>query len=328
MLMHSSLSLIIQRRVKLRKTNLAYRWLKPVIQLFNNTYISEIMYCNQSNSFSKMSCIIVFQMMKKCAKYCIKNILEVILAYKLQKKNGKDKQQYPNQQELLKNLINFKNLICRQVIFLIFLYNHFIQVQSEYISWVKQQFLSLKKSMASDSQQDKNTSLVDQRMKQIYISYFKSFGQANNIDKSELSILPLQLRKEEFYITILQEWYQNHIKNFLYQLSQSKERFLLFTKFLKVKFNLDSFESDDLPSEVQQLREQFHEAYYQYIEPFFQDCLNNSNNFFKKFRVPVSYTHLTLPTICSVQISVVAVSLKKKKKKIRHQQKEARTNHL
>eukprot|EP00825_Cyclidium_porcatum_P012951 TRINITY_DN1677_c0_g2_i1.p4 TRINITY_DN1677_c0_g2~~TRINITY_DN1677_c0_g2_i1.p4 ORF type:complete len:103 (-),score=10.23 TRINITY_DN1677_c0_g2_i1:41-349(-) len=29
--------------------------------------------------------------------------------------------------------------------------------------------------------------------------------------------------------------------------------------------------------------------------------------------VPVSYTHLTLPTICSVQISVVAVSLKKKK---------------
>eukprot|EP00825_Cyclidium_porcatum_P036069 TRINITY_DN3792_c1_g1_i2.p1 TRINITY_DN3792_c1_g1~~TRINITY_DN3792_c1_g1_i2.p1 ORF type:complete len:208 (-),score=36.46 TRINITY_DN3792_c1_g1_i2:111-734(-) len=30
--------------------------------------------------------------------------------------------------------------------------------------------------------------------------------------------------------------------------------------------------------------------------------------------LPVSYTHLTLPTICSVQISVVAVSLKKKKK--------------
>eukprot|EP00825_Cyclidium_porcatum_P022286 TRINITY_DN24586_c0_g1_i1.p1 TRINITY_DN24586_c0_g1~~TRINITY_DN24586_c0_g1_i1.p1 ORF type:complete len:174 (-),score=3.53 TRINITY_DN24586_c0_g1_i1:12-533(-) len=29
--------------------------------------------------------------------------------------------------------------------------------------------------------------------------------------------------------------------------------------------------------------------------------------------VPVSYTHLTLPTICSVQISVVAVSLNKKK---------------
>eukprot|EP00825_Cyclidium_porcatum_P022404 TRINITY_DN24688_c0_g1_i1.p3 TRINITY_DN24688_c0_g1~~TRINITY_DN24688_c0_g1_i1.p3 ORF type:complete len:144 (-),score=14.24 TRINITY_DN24688_c0_g1_i1:99-530(-) len=28
----------------------------------------------------------------------------------------------------------------------------------------------------------------------------------------------------------------------------------------------------------------------------------------------VSYTHLTLPTICSVQISVVAVSLKKKQK--------------
>eukprot|EP00825_Cyclidium_porcatum_P022887 TRINITY_DN2515_c0_g1_i3.p1 TRINITY_DN2515_c0_g1~~TRINITY_DN2515_c0_g1_i3.p1 ORF type:complete len:123 (-),score=11.75 TRINITY_DN2515_c0_g1_i3:49-417(-) len=28
--------------------------------------------------------------------------------------------------------------------------------------------------------------------------------------------------------------------------------------------------------------------------------------------ITVSYTHLTLPTICSVQISVVAVSLKKK----------------
>eukprot|EP00825_Cyclidium_porcatum_P015675 TRINITY_DN18984_c0_g1_i1.p1 TRINITY_DN18984_c0_g1~~TRINITY_DN18984_c0_g1_i1.p1 ORF type:complete len:113 (-),score=17.34 TRINITY_DN18984_c0_g1_i1:32-370(-) len=30
----------------------------------------------------------------------------------------------------------------------------------------------------------------------------------------------------------------------------------------------------------------------------------------------VSYTHLTLPTICSVQISVVAVLIKKKKKQI------------
>eukprot|EP00825_Cyclidium_porcatum_P043099 TRINITY_DN6040_c0_g1_i2.p2 TRINITY_DN6040_c0_g1~~TRINITY_DN6040_c0_g1_i2.p2 ORF type:complete len:130 (-),score=35.92 TRINITY_DN6040_c0_g1_i2:93-482(-) len=34
----------------------------------------------------------------------------------------------------------------------------------------------------------------------------------------------------------------------------------------------------------------------------------------KKGLKAVSYTHLTLPTICSVQISVVAVSLKKKKK--------------
>eukprot|EP00825_Cyclidium_porcatum_P043806 TRINITY_DN6305_c0_g1_i7.p3 TRINITY_DN6305_c0_g1~~TRINITY_DN6305_c0_g1_i7.p3 ORF type:complete len:102 (+),score=23.47 TRINITY_DN6305_c0_g1_i7:115-420(+) len=34
-------------------------------------------------------------------------------------------------------------------------------------------------------------------------------------------------------------------------------------------------------------------------------------------RRAVSYTHLTLPTICSVQISVVAVSLKKKKKTMR-----------
>eukprot|EP00831_Metopus_contortus_P021499 TRINITY_DN19622_c0_g1_i1.p1 TRINITY_DN19622_c0_g1~~TRINITY_DN19622_c0_g1_i1.p1 ORF type:complete len:170 (-),score=40.70 TRINITY_DN19622_c0_g1_i1:13-522(-) len=33
---------------------------------------------------------------------------------------------------------------------------------------------------------------------------------------------------------------------------------------------------------------------------------------------PVSYTHLTLPTILLVQISVVAVSLKKKKKEIHH----------
>eukprot|EP00825_Cyclidium_porcatum_P005919 TRINITY_DN128_c0_g1_i7.p2 TRINITY_DN128_c0_g1~~TRINITY_DN128_c0_g1_i7.p2 ORF type:complete len:220 (-),score=63.04 TRINITY_DN128_c0_g1_i7:153-812(-) len=36
----------------------------------------------------------------------------------------------------------------------------------------------------------------------------------------------------------------------------------------------------------------------------------------RRGRRSVSYTHLTLPTICSVQISVVAVSLKKKKKKI------------
>eukprot|EP00825_Cyclidium_porcatum_P008903 TRINITY_DN14470_c0_g1_i4.p1 TRINITY_DN14470_c0_g1~~TRINITY_DN14470_c0_g1_i4.p1 ORF type:complete len:147 (-),score=18.18 TRINITY_DN14470_c0_g1_i4:92-532(-) len=34
----------------------------------------------------------------------------------------------------------------------------------------------------------------------------------------------------------------------------------------------------------------------------------------------VSYTHLTLPTICSVQISVVAVSLKKKKMKEKSRQ--------
>eukprot|EP00825_Cyclidium_porcatum_P031693 TRINITY_DN33613_c0_g1_i1.p1 TRINITY_DN33613_c0_g1~~TRINITY_DN33613_c0_g1_i1.p1 ORF type:complete len:136 (-),score=14.47 TRINITY_DN33613_c0_g1_i1:49-456(-) len=34
--------------------------------------------------------------------------------------------------------------------------------------------------------------------------------------------------------------------------------------------------------------------------------------------IPVSYTHLTLPTICSVQISVVAVSLKKKKEEYSH----------
>eukprot|EP00825_Cyclidium_porcatum_P033668 TRINITY_DN35637_c0_g1_i2.p1 TRINITY_DN35637_c0_g1~~TRINITY_DN35637_c0_g1_i2.p1 ORF type:complete len:229 (+),score=21.35 TRINITY_DN35637_c0_g1_i2:349-1035(+) len=32
-----------------------------------------------------------------------------------------------------------------------------------------------------------------------------------------------------------------------------------------------------------------------------------------EYSKPVSYTHLTLPTICSVQISVVAVSFKKKK---------------
>eukprot|EP00825_Cyclidium_porcatum_P009557 TRINITY_DN14890_c0_g1_i1.p1 TRINITY_DN14890_c0_g1~~TRINITY_DN14890_c0_g1_i1.p1 ORF type:complete len:251 (-),score=4.03 TRINITY_DN14890_c0_g1_i1:2-754(-) len=39
----------------------------------------------------------------------------------------------------------------------------------------------------------------------------------------------------------------------------------------------------------------------------------------EQIRIPiseaVSYTHLTLPTICSVQISVVAVSLKKKRRK-------------
>eukprot|EP00825_Cyclidium_porcatum_P031400 TRINITY_DN33265_c0_g1_i2.p1 TRINITY_DN33265_c0_g1~~TRINITY_DN33265_c0_g1_i2.p1 ORF type:complete len:103 (-),score=37.54 TRINITY_DN33265_c0_g1_i2:58-366(-) len=41
----------------------------------------------------------------------------------------------------------------------------------------------------------------------------------------------------------------------------------------------------------------------------------------------VSYTHLTLPTICSVQISVVAVSLKKKKKnedKVKEGEEETR----
>eukprot|EP00825_Cyclidium_porcatum_P023938 TRINITY_DN2650_c0_g1_i5.p2 TRINITY_DN2650_c0_g1~~TRINITY_DN2650_c0_g1_i5.p2 ORF type:complete len:119 (-),score=17.23 TRINITY_DN2650_c0_g1_i5:113-469(-) len=41
--------------------------------------------------------------------------------------------------------------------------------------------------------------------------------------------------------------------------------------------------------------------YYNYVHPMYSAL------------IPVSYTHLTLPTICSVQISVVAVSLKKKK---------------
>eukprot|EP00825_Cyclidium_porcatum_P014255 TRINITY_DN17625_c0_g1_i1.p1 TRINITY_DN17625_c0_g1~~TRINITY_DN17625_c0_g1_i1.p1 ORF type:complete len:173 (-),score=29.63 TRINITY_DN17625_c0_g1_i1:27-545(-) len=52
-----------------------------------------------------------------------------------------------------------------------------------------------------------------------------------------------------------------------------------------------------------------------------QPSISLINNFivskFQKVSVlsisTVSYTHLTLPTICSVQISVVAVSLKKKK---------------
>eukprot|EP00831_Metopus_contortus_P057552 TRINITY_DN4992_c0_g1_i4.p2 TRINITY_DN4992_c0_g1~~TRINITY_DN4992_c0_g1_i4.p2 ORF type:complete len:106 (+),score=20.24 TRINITY_DN4992_c0_g1_i4:121-438(+) len=44
----------------------------------------------------------------------------------------------------------------------------------------------------------------------------------------------------------------------------------------------------------------------------------DENSFFasKDPHVPVSYTHLTLPTILLVQISVVAVSLKKKKDRL------------
>eukprot|EP00825_Cyclidium_porcatum_P030476 TRINITY_DN322_c0_g1_i1.p1 TRINITY_DN322_c0_g1~~TRINITY_DN322_c0_g1_i1.p1 ORF type:complete len:314 (-),score=41.16 TRINITY_DN322_c0_g1_i1:58-999(-) len=40
---------------------------------------------------------------------------------------------------------------------------------------------------------------------------------------------------------------------------------------------------------------------------------DGSSNYYLNGYESVSYTHLTLPTICSVQISVVAVSLKKKK---------------
>eukprot|EP00831_Metopus_contortus_P037078 TRINITY_DN2924_c0_g1_i4.p1 TRINITY_DN2924_c0_g1~~TRINITY_DN2924_c0_g1_i4.p1 ORF type:complete len:160 (+),score=15.53 TRINITY_DN2924_c0_g1_i4:106-585(+) len=42
---------------------------------------------------------------------------------------------------------------------------------------------------------------------------------------------------------------------------------------------------------------------------------------------PVSYTHLTLPTILLVQISVVAVSLKKKKHRARTSAGEKKTRH-
>eukprot|EP00831_Metopus_contortus_P042479 TRINITY_DN3368_c0_g1_i1.p1 TRINITY_DN3368_c0_g1~~TRINITY_DN3368_c0_g1_i1.p1 ORF type:complete len:108 (+),score=14.86 TRINITY_DN3368_c0_g1_i1:99-422(+) len=41
---------------------------------------------------------------------------------------------------------------------------------------------------------------------------------------------------------------------------------------------------------------------------------NQLQAFTSNSHLPVSYTHLTLPTILLVQISVVAVSLKKKKK--------------
>eukprot|EP00825_Cyclidium_porcatum_P046208 TRINITY_DN7204_c0_g1_i4.p4 TRINITY_DN7204_c0_g1~~TRINITY_DN7204_c0_g1_i4.p4 ORF type:complete len:124 (-),score=23.40 TRINITY_DN7204_c0_g1_i4:63-434(-) len=46
------------------------------------------------------------------------------------------------------------------------------------------------------------------------------------------------------------------------------------------------------------------------------ECLQSllADSIYNRTFKPVSYTHLTLPTICSVQISVVAVSLKKKKK--------------
>eukprot|EP00831_Metopus_contortus_P000238 TRINITY_DN10090_c0_g1_i2.p1 TRINITY_DN10090_c0_g1~~TRINITY_DN10090_c0_g1_i2.p1 ORF type:complete len:101 (+),score=16.43 TRINITY_DN10090_c0_g1_i2:313-615(+) len=44
------------------------------------------------------------------------------------------------------------------------------------------------------------------------------------------------------------------------------------------------------------------------------NCLPKANPMYSAL-IPVSYTHLTLPTILLVQISVVAVSLKKKKKR-------------
>eukprot|EP00831_Metopus_contortus_P016527 TRINITY_DN1694_c0_g1_i5.p1 TRINITY_DN1694_c0_g1~~TRINITY_DN1694_c0_g1_i5.p1 ORF type:complete len:121 (-),score=6.68 TRINITY_DN1694_c0_g1_i5:43-405(-) len=46
-------------------------------------------------------------------------------------------------------------------------------------------------------------------------------------------------------------------------------------------------------------------------------CYQNLHFFIPMYSalIPVSYTHLTLPTILLVQISVVAVSLKKKNKK-------------
>eukprot|EP00831_Metopus_contortus_P009510 TRINITY_DN13661_c0_g2_i1.p2 TRINITY_DN13661_c0_g2~~TRINITY_DN13661_c0_g2_i1.p2 ORF type:complete len:152 (-),score=29.32 TRINITY_DN13661_c0_g2_i1:5-460(-) len=48
--------------------------------------------------------------------------------------------------------------------------------------------------------------------------------------------------------------------------------------------------------------------------PFQGVCIHRSKFPMYSALIPVSYTHLTLPTILLVQISVVAVSLKKKKK--------------
>eukprot|EP00825_Cyclidium_porcatum_P045959 TRINITY_DN711_c0_g1_i2.p1 TRINITY_DN711_c0_g1~~TRINITY_DN711_c0_g1_i2.p1 ORF type:complete len:130 (+),score=9.90 TRINITY_DN711_c0_g1_i2:138-527(+) len=58
---------------------------------------------------------------------------------------------------------------------------------------------------------------------------------------------------------------------------------------------------------------QNHQLFMSVLYCFVITAFSNSQNQ-ACFSLPVSYTHLTLPTICSVQISVVAVSLKKKKK--------------
>eukprot|EP00825_Cyclidium_porcatum_P039474 TRINITY_DN4783_c0_g1_i3.p1 TRINITY_DN4783_c0_g1~~TRINITY_DN4783_c0_g1_i3.p1 ORF type:complete len:543 (+),score=153.84 TRINITY_DN4783_c0_g1_i3:137-1765(+) len=71
----------------------------------------------------------------------------------------------------------------------------------------------------------------------------------------------------------------------------------------------DSFQQNPLEQLKLSLQDQIKEY----------DNLKEQHEYKEQLYISVSYTHLTLPTICSVQISVVAVSLKKKKKKIKQQ---------
>eukprot|EP00825_Cyclidium_porcatum_P027106 TRINITY_DN2914_c0_g1_i1.p1 TRINITY_DN2914_c0_g1~~TRINITY_DN2914_c0_g1_i1.p1 ORF type:complete len:245 (-),score=45.92 TRINITY_DN2914_c0_g1_i1:61-795(-) len=90
-------------------------------------------------------------------------------------------------------------------------------------------------------------------------------------------------------------------------------------KLLVIESKLQSFRDQRIEHEIlaKSLKDSADKEDFQFKMEQRQVLLEKSqqqHEYIKQKTKSVSYTHLTLPTICSVQISVVAVSLKKKKK--------------
>eukprot|EP00825_Cyclidium_porcatum_P043264 TRINITY_DN6096_c0_g1_i4.p1 TRINITY_DN6096_c0_g1~~TRINITY_DN6096_c0_g1_i4.p1 ORF type:complete len:221 (-),score=57.50 TRINITY_DN6096_c0_g1_i4:42-704(-) len=100
--------------------------------------------------------------------------------------------------------------------------------------------------------------------------------------------------------------FSNVFKKLETDIKQSDEE---FKKYLIIKMQKDE-EKKTQEEELTQLKKKAHKDGMQFQSQY-QSLLEQTQE-------AVSYTHLTLPTICSVQISVVAVSLKKKKQQHYH----------
>eukprot|EP00825_Cyclidium_porcatum_P044486 TRINITY_DN6543_c0_g1_i4.p1 TRINITY_DN6543_c0_g1~~TRINITY_DN6543_c0_g1_i4.p1 ORF type:complete len:433 (-),score=67.50 TRINITY_DN6543_c0_g1_i4:242-1540(-) len=103
-----------------------------------------------------------------------------------------------------------------------------------------------------------------------------------------------------------------NLQYFLLEQNKSQDYSQYIATILKLFYDEDLLEEEYLLK--WNLESQVKKNHFLYDEERNRKFINESAQFIKWLQA-VSYTHLTLPTICSVQISVVAVSLKKKKKK-------------
>eukprot|EP00825_Cyclidium_porcatum_P034349 TRINITY_DN36148_c0_g1_i1.p1 TRINITY_DN36148_c0_g1~~TRINITY_DN36148_c0_g1_i1.p1 ORF type:complete len:206 (-),score=14.82 TRINITY_DN36148_c0_g1_i1:14-631(-) len=133
------------------------------------------------------------------------------------------------------------------------------------------------------------------------------------------------------YVFLLQLILQNYRnKTYVLFFSEAKlQKFIFFHPDSKISNNFALYFNKHIINIQSTIYHGFNGKHpFQYKEKFEENCFSGRNGrtysdgyrphitggVSKNYFIgPVSYTHLTLPTICSVQISVVAVSLKKKK---------------